>query len=110
MSTTDTYSQVNFTAGQEVRAVDLKNISKFLSAKLSDQVFCGMLFGKNDSVPDSAGLGGYADPTELQKYAYVLHPSQAHFRRTTIPNVVQVSPGTMYQLVDVPDGTEPKFL
>jgi hypothetical protein len=107
---TDIYSQVNFTAGQEVREADLDNINNFLAAKLSDQVFFGMLFGKNDDVTDDAHLGGYADPAVMKTYAFVLHPSQAHFRRTSVPNVVQISPGTMYQLVDDPDGTEPKFL
>lgn len=110
MSTFDGYGQVNFTAGQEVREEDLDNINNFLAAKLTDQTFFGMLFGKNDDVTDDAHLGGYADPDVMKLYGFVLHPSQAHFRRTTVPNEVQMSPGTIYQLVDTPDGEEPKFL
>jgi hypothetical protein len=45
-TTTDPlYKRVQFTAGQEVRAGDLNNVSTFLAARLSDQILGSMIGG-----------------------------------------------------------------
>lgn len=107
---TDLFSQVQFTAGQEVRAVDLTDISKFVMSRITDQMMTFSLFGKSESVPNYGAFGGADDLAEVQKYGFVLSPRQAHFRRTTKPNEINLSPGTIYQLVDTPDGVTPQLL
>lgn len=107
----DLFKSVNFTAGQEVRAVDLANTQKFLMSRLSDQIFDQLTPGDltASGFPDMRGDIGSDSAT---KWAYALSVGGAspQIGGTGTDKKITISAGTLFQKIANMNGNESTLL
>ncbi len=103
----DLFKGVNFTPGQEVRSADLTNITKYMTARLNDQVL-DML------TPGSLLASGNPDlePASDTKWAYALSAGGASpvIGGTGTDKKVRISKGTLFQKLGATTGDEAELL
>lgn len=105
----DSFKQVNINIGQEVRAVDLTNISRMVDARLFDQVLASV--GPNFGEADFFDLPGHVGTDiALTPYAYALTPGGAYLRQGSANDKVQIAPGTLFQKVAAADGLDAQMI
>lgn len=108
---TDSFKEVKFNVGQELRAVDLSNAQKFLSARLADQIFDQLMPGllTGNAEPDHRASQGAA----ATKWAYALTATGGCPKFVTgaaTDKIVTLTAGTVFQKIAATDGDDAQLL
>ena len=111
----DIFKGINLTAGQEVRAQDIKDLQNFLLARVLDgmleKLVPGPPVGDHEAGSNIMFPGTHGANVPSNQYAYCLSTGGAYPRRVVGNNTkVQIAPGTLFQKVAAAAGTEPTFL
>lgn len=107
----DIFKEVNFNAGQEVRANDLKDAQKFLSSRLSDQIFDYLTPGKLVQIGDP-DLRDELDADSSTKFAYALTigAARCNYAGTFTDKVIGMTAGTLFQKISSKTGSDATLL
>lgn len=91
----DDFKTVNWTAGQEVRAQDLSDSQKFLSAMLSDQIMAKLTAGDIES-SQPHDPGAIADGGGQTGVCHALTVAGGQPRRGSANNKIKITAGTVF--------------
>jgi hypothetical protein len=105
----DTFAQVRFEEGEGLSYVDLNNITRFIEARVLDQLLRELVGYNGESVSapkDPIGSPAVADP----QLAYVLNAGSCVLKQGTTGTRLGLTTGTVFQSIASADGNDPKFL